>query len=133
MNPQELKLQTLLSQYLSNLDNAQRRSGNGGRHLDEDTLAAFTEGRLNERQSQPVVSHLVDCSFCRHISAELVRLEMAFTENESAAPATDTSQPAKISEVLSGLFSKIFGSADSAVFAHNEEEDKEKKPEEEEK
>jgi len=32
-------------------------------HLDDDLLSAFTEGRLNENESAPVLKHLVACPF----------------------------------------------------------------------
>lgn len=92
-------------------------------HLDEDTAAAFVEGSLNVRQSEPVINHLIGCSFCRHITAELVKLDLAFAETEpSRSTAAEKAEPAKISEVLSGLLSRIFGSTESTVFAHQEEE-----------
>jgi hypothetical protein len=69
------------------------------------------------------VSHLVECSFCRHVTSELVRLDLAFAD-EQVHVAVEESQPSRISEVLSGLFAKIFGTSDSAVFAHHETEEK---------
>ncbi|HYY59629.1 MAG TPA: zf-HC2 domain-containing protein, partial [Pyrinomonadaceae bacterium] len=44
-------------------------------HLDEDALNAFVEGRLGETEARPVVKHLVACSYCRHATSQLVRLE----------------------------------------------------------
>ena len=92
-----------------------------GPHLDEDALAAFTEGTVNEREAGPMITHLVDCSFCRHVTADLIRLNAAFAEE--TVPAVPANESAGISEVLSGLFSKIFGTTDGAVFAHNEDEE----------
>ena len=89
-------------------------------HLDHDTLAAFTEGTLSERESAPAVAHLSACSFCRHITAELVRLDADLADEPVAAQTFETSAPSKVSEVLSGLFEKIFGGAENAVFAHEE-------------
>jgi hypothetical protein len=55
-------------------------------HLDEDTICAFVEGRLEEAESAPVISHLVACAPCRHTTAQLIRLESQFSpENESTA------------------------------------------------
>jgi hypothetical protein len=42
-----------------------------------------------------------------------------------------SAEPTKVSEVLSGLFSKIFGTTDGAVFAHNETEGSEEDKDEE--
>ena len=120
LNPQELQIQGLLGRYLATR-NTTSPAANG--HIDEDSLSAFVEGTLNTRESDSIVSHLVDCGFCRHETAELIRLDLAFAEEETSA-ITDTSvQPARISEVLSGLFSKIFGSTEGAVFAHEEKKD----------
>jgi hypothetical protein len=125
-NPQQIKIQGLIDQYLK------LRVGpaaSEGTHLDENSLAAFAEGSLNEREAKPIVSHLVACSFCRHISAELVRLDLAFAENEAIAPAAENREPSRVSEVLSGLLSRIFGTTDGAVFAHTEDDDKDDKKE----
>lgn len=122
MNQQEITIQGLIGQYLAN----RPAVSDNAAHLDQDTLSAFVEGSLNERQATPVVGHLVKCDFCRHVSAELIRLDMEFAESAPATAAVDQA-PGKISEVLSGLFSKIFGPVDGAVFAHNEDEkDKDK-------
>ena len=120
---EDAKIQGLLDAYLQ-----LRNPGNGSvgddNHLDEDSLTAFVEGNLVARETQPVVEHLVDCSFCRHISVELIKLDMAFA-GEAAEVTVQESRPAKVSEVLSGLLSRIFGTNDSAVFAHQEKEEQE--------
>jgi hypothetical protein len=130
LNIEEIRIQGLLDRYLN------RQSAGGlstqENHLDEDSLTAFVEGNLSEREAKPMLSHLVDCSFCRHVTAQLVRLDLAFAD-EQVHVAVEENQPSRISEVLNGLFAKIFGTNDSAVFAHNEEEkteDKEDKKEE---
>jgi hypothetical protein len=121
MNNQETIIQNVLAEYLTSVD----RTAATTTHLDQDTLGAFTEGTLSEREAQPVVSHLVDCSFCRHITAELVKLDLEFEAEPVSVPNTSQiSHPTKVSEVLSGLLSKMFGSSENAVFAHNEDEKK---------
>ncbi|HEV7843686.1 MAG TPA: zf-HC2 domain-containing protein, partial [Pyrinomonadaceae bacterium] len=45
-----------------------------GKHLDEDALSAFVEGRLSHLESAPLVRHLVGCDSCRNITAQLIRL-----------------------------------------------------------
>ncbi len=117
MNQQEKTIQGLIGQYLA----AGPRITAKTDHLDQDTLTAFVEGSLNRQAGESAVGHLVACSYCRHISAELIRLDMEFAETSPVA-VTANETPGKISEVLSGLFSKIFGTADGAVFAHNEDE-----------
>lgn len=116
LNPQELQMQGLLSRYL---DSRKGISSSAG-HIEDDLLSAFVEGTLNSRESDPIVTHLVDCGFCRNTTAELVRLELAFADEPGAAHIEAKAEPAKISEVLSGIFSKIFGTSDGAVFAHEE-------------
>lgn len=120
MNPQEIKIQGLIDRYLA----TRPKSNLSGSHLDQDTLAAFTEGTLSEREALPLVMHLADCSFCRHISAELIRLDLEMADQTPAAAVPSTaSEPAKISDVLSSLFAKIFGTTDAAVFAHEEKDE----------
>jgi hypothetical protein len=134
--PQENKIQGLLGRYLR-----QRASGSGTAlasesHLDYDSLTAFIEGNLSAREARPMVAHLVDCSFCRHVTTELVRLDLAFAETDVVESRVETSEPSRVSEVLSGILSRLFGTNDGAVFAHQEndsEEDAEKEnPEEDE-
>ena len=127
LNPQQLQIQGILDRYLASGNN---RIATEGSHVDDDSLSAFVEGTLNRRESDLIVSHLVDCGFCRHTTAELVRLDLAFAE-EAPAEIAAQAEPSKISEVLSGIFSKIFGTTDGAVFAHEEKEKKEKDEEKE--
>lgn len=129
ITPQEAAIQNLVAQFLKARSASEFNRAADGPHLDQDSLAAFTEGTLSEREAKPVVSHLVDCSFCRHVTAELIRLDMAFAETPATAAIAETAEPSKISEVLSGLLSKIFGTADNAVFAHEEKKEDEQEKE----
>jgi hypothetical protein len=114
------KIQGILARYLE-LRSAEQARSEFSSHLDEDTLNAFTEGMINEREALPVVKHLSDCSFCRHRTVELVRLEMFFAEqDEPAAVREHANEPVSVSSVLSGILSRIFGSSEAAVFAHEE-------------
>lgn len=131
-NSSELKTQKMLNRYLR-----LKISANGltveGQHLDEDLLAAFVEGNLGQRETHPIVNHLVNCTFCRHKTAELVKLEAAFADDELNFAAGEN-QPLKVSEVLTGLLSRIFGNSEGAVFAHQEKEEElegQKNPEKE--
>lgn len=100
-------------------------------HLDADTISAFVEGNLSRMEAAPVNSHLVECSFCRHRTAALIRLDLEFAET-SEAPAV-TSEPSKVSDVLSGILGRLFGAGEDAVFAHQEDGDTESRtPEDEE-
>lgn len=128
MNNEETKMQSVLNSYLrsaSSVRNASREL-----HLDQDTLSAFAEGSLNKREATPVVSHLVECSFCRHVTAELVRLDFAMAEFDTPVTVAPEAEPASIASVLNGLLSRIFGTSDGAVFAHNEDEKREDKTDE---
>ena len=122
INPQDIQIQGLLDRYLRSQVSRSNLTTLEERHLDEDALAAFTEGNLGEREALPIVSHLVNCSFCRHVTTELVRLDLAFADDEVQIAANEN-QPSRISEVLSNLLSRIFGTNDSAVFAHQEKEE----------
>lgn len=121
-NSEESKIQGLIGSYL------QFRSANAvinadKRHLDEDLLTAFVEGGLTERESKPVLSHLVDCSFCRHVTAELVKLDFAFADEAATVPVAQN-EPSSVSDVLNNLLSRIFGASpdSAAVLAHQEPE-----------
>ncbi len=117
---EEIRVQGLLDGLLNQRF---RDSGAGHEsHLEEDSLTAFVEGNLNEREAEPIVAHLVDCSFCLHVTSELVKLDLAFVD-EPVAPPVVEGQPTKVSEVLNGLFSRIFGTGDGVVFAHQESEE----------
>jgi len=127
MNSQELRIQGLLDRYLASRDSNENPATNA-LHLDDDSLTAFAEGRLSQREAAPMISHLVDCSFCRHITTELVRLDLEFApETEAVRPVIREAEPSKISEVLSGLLSRIFGTGGQAVEAYDEKKEKENK------
>ena len=121
-------MQGLIGRYLRARSANDKNSAAKGPHLDNDSLAAFTEGNLSELEARPMMSHLVDCSFCRHVTAELIRLDMAFADNPAITRLAETSEPSKVSAVLNGLLSKIFGTSDGAVFAHNEKDEAADKP-----
>jgi hypothetical protein len=125
INSEDLRIQGLIDNYLR--FRSSNAIINNDKHLDEDTLTAFVEGNLSPRESAPALRHLVDCSFCRHVTAELVRLDFAFADQEAAMPATARqSEPTSVSDVLSNLLSRIFGTSDSAVLAHQEPEEEKK-------
>jgi hypothetical protein len=97
-----------------------------GEHLDEDQLAAFTEGRLSEEESRPLTMHLVDCASCRRITARLVRLEDELGEQE--IPASAPQEPGRIRKLLAELAARVVPSTEDTVFAyHSPVEDSEGK------
>ena len=123
---QNAKIQGLLARYLELRSRTSDRRDVRYGHLDEDTLNAFTEGTISERETLPIVSHLSDCGFCRHKTAELVRLELEFADLDEPTVVQESSEPASVSSVLSGILSKIFGSTEGAVFAHEEKDEADK-------
>lgn len=129
-NTQNTAIQGLLGRYLELRSSESDRSLRTD-HLDHDVLSAFAEGNLSEREAKPVISHLVDCSFCRHVSSELVRLDLAFLDAPELPSEATASQPSRVSEVISGILSRIFGTSEAAVFAHEDSEKPEKDKKEE--
>jgi hypothetical protein len=125
-NMENIRIQGLLDSFLRvRADKAQTQAQT--QHLDDDLLSSFVEGRLNEFELKPVTTHLVDCGFCRNVTAELVRLDVDLDNNPAIALAES---PTKVSEVMNGFFAKLFGSSIGEVFAH-QESDEEKKPDSE--
>lgn len=134
MSGDEAKIQSLLEAFFSSRKTLKSSAAETSFHLDEDSLAAFTEGNIAERESVPVVDHLVRCGFCRHRTAELLRLAVEFegVDDRELTPLASASEPSKISNVLSGLLAKIFGPSDQAVFAHEEKDSEESAADDEE-
>lgn len=125
LDPEEYKIQSLLGRYLNARSAAEQAMNTGADHLDLDMLSAFVEGGLSQREAKPIVTHLVDCTFCRRVTSDLVRLDLAFVETADARQPIVEPEPSRISEVLNGILSRIFGTRDGAVFAHHEDEKKE--------
>jgi hypothetical protein len=88
-------------------------------HLDEDALCAFVEGRLEEAESSPVISHLIACASCRQTTAQLIRLGSQF-DPENELTALEES-PGRVRLLLEGLASRLAPSfEEDAVFAYQE-------------
>ena len=122
---EELKIQGLLDRYLQ-FRNIDSNASIVDSHLDEDSLTAFVEGRVSEPEMPFILKHLIDCSFCLHVTGELAKLSAEFSGDEFIV-AEPAKEPTKVADVLSGLLSRIFGSNDGAVFAHQEPETEEQK------
>ena len=128
---QDIKTQRLLDLYFASASSPSSIGVDKNlKHLDADTLAAFVESSLSLRETEPVVSHLVECGFCRKSSAELIRLQFQFSA-EPARMVAKESETSRISEVLSGLLQKILGTSDAAVFAHEESDQNKEKAKQE--
>lgn len=125
LSTENARMHDLLDRYFASRRSLKSSAAETSFHLDDDSLATFVEGSLSLRESGSVVGHLVDCRFCLHKTAELVRLDTELAEFDQAPAVQAASQPASISTVLSDLFAKIFGTSDSAVFAHEEKKEDE--------
>jgi len=88
-------------------------------HLDEDAICAFVEGRLEETESSPMISHLIWCASCRHTTAQLIRLESQFDpENELTGTEESTG---RVRLLLERLASRLTPSLEEdVVFAYQE-------------
>ena len=124
-NSENKRVQDLLQRYLISRRIWRSSAAETSAHLDDDSLATFVEGNLAERELSPAVNHLVDCSFCLHKTAALMRLQLELDDANELNRVPDVSHPAKISTVLSDMFAKIFGTDDRAVFAHEEKDEPE--------
>jgi hypothetical protein len=93
-------------------------------HLDEDTLATLLEGNLNQRQIKLLMKHLAKCGFCRHLTAELIRLDSTLTEGEEISYQ---SEPTKTSDKIRNLLSEIFQHNVAAIEAFEDKVREEKK------
>ena len=88
-------------------------------HLDEDTIGAFVEGRLEEAESSPVISHLIACSACRRTTAQLIRFESRFDPEIESAPREPSA--GSLSQLLERLASRLTPSfEEDAVFAYQD-------------
>lgn len=128
LSSEETKIEKALGNFLQF-----KVAGNGltsdGKHLDEDSLTAFVEGNLREKEAKPILNHLVDCSFCRHVTADLVRLDFAFAD-EQIETVQKSEEPSPVSKVLNDVLARIFGSNEGVVFAHQESKEDSEKAEE---
>jgi len=124
---ENVKIQELLEGYLR-FRSAAKPQNEAGAHLDEDALANFVEGNLSRRENNSFISHLIECAFCLHKTAELTQLRAAFEDNTAFSEDAVT-EPVKVSEVLSTLLSRLFGGSEGAVFAHEEKKENKTSPE----
>jgi hypothetical protein len=89
-------------------------------HLDEDALNAFVEGRLGDRESAPLIKHLVACGYCRHATSQLVRLEAETGQANAQTPPLAAEEPGLIRRLLEDLAARVLPSSDEdAVFAYH--------------
>lgn len=113
------RLKSVAASELSNLP--------AGLHVDEDSIAAFVEGRLTDTECKPVLSHLAACGLCRRTSAQFVQLENQI--DDVAADATE--EPGRLEALLARLRSAVPSANDEVVFAYENPEDEGADPEQE--
>ena len=89
-------------------------------HLDEDTIAAFVEGRLQDNECQSVLAHLAACGLCRRTSAQMVQLENQI-DAEAASEIED--EPGRLESLLSKLGSLVPAAGEDVVFAYQNPEE----------
>ncbi len=130
-NKESDRLRRMVHQHLRGRGSLASASAAAGAHLDEDALSVFVEGRLSERESAPLIRHLVACASCRHITAQLIRLDTELSLGETPAPAPSTEEPGRIRRLLADLAARVLPSSeDDVVFAyHAPADDFEKKDE----
>ena len=88
-------------------------------HLDEDAICAFVEGRLEEAESSPVISHLIACGPCRQTTAQLVRFDSEFAPENELTPLEES--PGRVRLLLDRLAARLAPSfEEDAVFAYQE-------------
>jgi hypothetical protein len=88
-------------------------------HLDEDAICAFVEGRLDEAESSPVISHLIACASCRQTTAQLIRLGSQFNPETESTFLEEN--PGRVPQLLERLASNLTPSfEEDAVFAYHD-------------
>jgi hypothetical protein len=99
---------------------AESLPGPSDTHLDEDAICAFVEGRLEEAESAPVITHLVACAPCRHTTAQLIRRESQFDPESDPTPVEG---PGPVRSLLEHLAARITPSfEEDVVFAYQDPE-----------
>ena len=95
----------------------------GESHIDEDTIAAYIEGRLADSECKPVLAHLASCGLCRRASAQIVRLENQI--DAGSARETAGGEPGRLEALLS-TFGSVVSSNEDVVFAYQNPDEDEK-------
>ena len=95
-------------------------------HLDEDTIAAFVEGRLLDNECQPVLAHLAACGACRRASAQMVQLENQI--DADAGSEVPDEESGRLEAVLSRLRSAVPSINEEVVFAYQNPDEEQDDP-----
>lgn len=118
-NKESERFRSMVHDHLRRTHSSSAQTLPVGAHLDEDMLSAFVEGRLSEVESAPLVKHLVSCSSCRHITAQLIRLDTELAGRASEARAPEREEPGRLRRLLSDLASRVLPSTETEVFAYH--------------
>lgn len=120
LNKKTEMIRDLIANRLKSVAAAELRNAPTESHVDEDTIAAYIEGRLADAKCRPVLSHLASCGFCRRISAQIVQLENQI----EAEPVTEISaqEPGRLEALLSRLGSAV-SVDENVVFAYQNPDD----------
>lgn len=98
---------------------ARMRETAGDSHPDDDVINAFVEGRLDENESHAIVSHLIVCSPCLHLTAQLIRLQPVIEDTTEAVIAE--SEPGPLQRFFDRLAIGVVPAADEdVVFAYQD-------------
>ena len=85
-------------------------------HLDDDTISAFFEGRLGEAESAPVIAHLVSCSLCRHMTAQLAQFDSDVSS--TTLPVVGEENPTSLRQWFEDFRAGFGGGSTEEVFAY---------------
>ncbi len=113
-------LRELIAQRLKSAAASELSNLPAGSHVDEDTIAAFVEGRLNDTECKPVLSHLAACGLCRRASAQFVQLENQI--DDEVSPTADE-EPGRLEGLLSRLRTAVTLDNEEIVFAYQNPEE----------
>jgi hypothetical protein len=119
-NAETETIRRLIDRRLKTRLSAEVVSAHFDNHLDDDSMAAFVEGRLEGNESSSLISHLVQCSSCRYTTAQLVRLE---SQVDRESEATPDESPGRMRSFIENLAARITPSfEEDAVFAYQNPE-----------
>ncbi|HEV8589173.1 MAG TPA: zf-HC2 domain-containing protein [Pyrinomonadaceae bacterium] len=119
LNKETECIRELIDQRLKAVSASELSSAPAGPHIDEDTIAAFVEGRLADDESQPVLAHLAACGSCRRASAQIVQLENQI----NVEPISETEEPGRLETLLSRFGSLVPSAGEEVVFAYQNPEE----------
>lgn len=124
-NKQTERIRGMIDRRLKAVSAADLVNVSVGPHVDEDTIAAFVEGRLADDECQPILSHLAACGLCRRASAQFVQLENQVDAEVASSAAEE--EPGRLEAMLSRLRSAVPSVSEEVVFAYQNPEDEQTK------